>query len=171
MKKRSKFLISLLVIVILSTILFVIIKPINHQGEKSKEALVKAYLSDLTNNDSQAILELTPSDYESHEAVQQVIKKYGGNEFKNITIKYLQSESTGIWFALITGVTADKTGKNYQYKEQLTLREGQEDPYTVVYDPQNPSISRHKKPDRWVLLLGEQKSALRVSGSPLKIRR
>ncbi len=172
MRRKVKYLLFILVSILLIFVLFVAPNLVNHKGAESKEALVKEYLSDLTNNDSRAILELTPSDYESHAAVQRVIKKYGGEKFKNIKITYLQSESTGIWFALIIGMSIDQKGESRPYKDQLTLREGQEDPYTVVYDPKNISGTDHKKQDRWVILLGEQRSSgLRVSGPPLKIQR
>lgn len=168
-KRFGLFLI--LVLIVLVSVLFVVLNAVNHKGEESKEALVKAYLTDLTNNDYRAILELTPSDYESSKTIQQKIKKYGGNKFKNIKINYLESVSTGIWFALISGISLDKNGKSYPYKDQLTLRAGQENPYAVVYDPQNKSLTDQKKQDRWFLLLGEQKlSGPKVSGPSLKIQ-
>src|SRR6266480_2286997 len=137
MRKKAKYLFLIASVVSIVLFLFTTGGFINHKGAESKEAIMKAYLNGLTANDSQAILELTPSYYESREAVQQVIKKYGGNRFKNIKIKYLQSESTGIWFALLTGVTIDKEGESYPYKYQVTLGEG--------------------KNNKWFLLLGGQK--------------
>lgn len=165
MRKNAKYLIFILVIIGLIFGLLMLLNSVNHKGEASKEALIKAYLTALTTNDSRATLELTPSDYESRAAIQKVIKKYGGNEFKNIKTKYLDSESSGIWYAIIDGLIIDKNGKSYQYTEQLTLRVGQAEPYTVVYDSNNKSII-HKQ-DRWYLLLGKQKQPFSLFSPPL----
>lgn len=150
MRKKIKYSFFIVVVIIILLALATILRPINHQGALEKELIIKAYLNNLTNNDSQAILELTPSDYESRKAVQQVIKNYGGNEFKNIKTKYIQSSKTKLLFAQIIGLRMDKMRKSYLYKDQLTIEE---------------------RNNKWFLLLGEQKSSLpRISDPPIKIR-
>ena len=148
MRKRGKFFIFLL-IVILAIVLLVVLKPFNHQGEKSKEAVVTAFFAALESNNAQALIRLTPSDYESKNTAEQMMKKYGGNTFKINNVKYIQSLTIATWFAVITGTTTDKNGKTYPYTEQLTLRE---------------------EKNGWFLLLGPQKSSgPKVYGPKLKI--
>lgn len=167
--RKMKYVLIALILLAILTVAFILLRPISHTGEKSREALVTAYLANLTKENYQAMQELTPSYYESDKAIQQKLTRYGGSTFKNITTKYIESPAMGIWFVVLTGIRSDKNGKEYPYKEQLTLDLGQDDPYEVLYDPKNPSLT--PKPDRWFLLLGKQKLVgPPINATPLKIR-
>jgi hypothetical protein len=153
--------------VLITTLVFLVLLTINYswqyfhpRGSENKERAVGLYLEYLTKNDAQGIQQLTPENFDNNKEIRDLLDKFGGNTFENITVDFKSTESSTYWYATIKGLRIDAEGKKFPFTHTVTVEE---------LDIYNFDDSGR---DRWYIMIGKYNNpSLPVLGSPVKIEK